>query len=82
MAIHINVPIFRTLASNIKDPEWATRSAVAKAMQEAGIPHTWRMSEDHPRPVAPGKLTFFHDRLMDQFEITWEPEDDLLPKSN
>lgn len=81
MAIHINVPIFRTLASNIKDPEWAMRSVVAKAMQDAGIPFKWNMSESHPRPAAPGKLTLFHDRLMDQFEITWEPKDDLPPES-
>lgn len=75
MTIHINVPIFRTLASNIKDPEWAMRSEVAKAMQEAGIPFKWNLSESHPRPIAPGKLTFFHDHVQDQFCITWEPEE-------
>lgn len=75
MAIHINVPIFRTLASNIKDPEWAMRAAVSKAMREAGIPYAWRISENHPRPAAPGKLTLSHDHVQDQFCITWEPEE-------
>lgn len=75
--IKITVPIFQATAQSLKYPEAALRAAVSKAMQEAGIPYTWRLSESHPRPAAPGKLTFFHDRLMDQFEITWEPKDDL-----
>lgn len=63
---------------------YATILDVIKWMSwvEAGIPFKWNMSESHPRPAAPGKLTFFHDHVQDQFEITWEPENDLLPKSN
>ncbi len=80
--IKITLPVFESCVLNLKHPEVAMRAAVSKAMQEAGIPHTWRMSESHPRLAAPGKLTFFHDRLMDQFEITWEPENELLSKSN
>lgn len=75
MAIHINVPMFQVLASDTKNRELAMRSAVIKAMQEAGIPFDWRLSENHPRPAAPGKLTFFHDHVQDQFCITWEPEE-------
>lgn len=75
MAVCINVPVFRTLASDIKNPELALRSAVSKATQEARIPFKWNMSESHPRPAAPGKLTFFHDHVQDQFCITWEPEE-------
>lgn len=73
--IKITVPIFQATAQSLKYPEAALRAAVSKAMTEAGIPHTWRMSESHPRPIAPGKLTFFHDHVQDQFCITWEPEE-------
>lgn len=80
--IKITVPIFQATAQSLKYPEAALRAAVSKAMQEAGIPYTWRLSEDHPRLAAPGKLTFFHDRIEDLICITWEPENDLLPKPN
>lgn len=73
--IKITVPIFQATAQSLKYPEAALRAAVSKAMQEAGIPFDWRLSENHPRPAAPGKLTFFHDHVQDQFCITWEPEE-------
>lgn len=75
--IKITVPIFQATAQSLRHSEAAMRAAVSKAMTEAQIPYIWRLSEDRPQPAAPGKLTFFHDRLMDQFEITWEPKDDL-----
>jgi len=73
--IKITVPIFQATAQSLKYPEAALRAAVSKAMQEAGIPYTWRLSEDRPRPSAPGKLTLFHDHVQDQFCITWEQEE-------
>lgn len=73
--IKITVPIFQATAQSLKYPEWAMRSEVAKAMQEAGIPFKWNLSESHPRPIAPGKLTLLHDHVQDQFCITWEPEE-------
>lgn len=78
--IKVTVPVFESCVQNLKHPEVAMRAAVSKAMREAGIPYAWRMSEDRPRPTTPGRLTFFHDCLMDQFEITWEPDHDLPSK--
>lgn len=75
--IKVTVPVFESCVQNLKHPEVAMRAAVSKAMREAGIPFKWNMSESHPRPAAPGKLTIFHDHVQDQFEITWEPKDDL-----
>lgn len=73
--IKVTVPVFENCVQNLKYPEVAMRGAVAKAMQDAGIPFKWNLSESHPRPIAPGKLTFFHDHVQDQFCITWEPEE-------
>lgn len=52
-----------------------TRDDVIRLAREARIPFKWNMSENHPRPTAPGKLTFFHDHVQNQFCITWEPEE-------
>lgn len=74
MTVHVQISLLEieTLAS--KDRYLTARVVIERAMKEAGIPYTWRLSEDSPRPSQPGRLTFHRDPVNDLIHITWTPE--------
>lgn len=74
MTIHIQISPLEIEALAIKDYCLAARAAMEKAMKEAGIPYTWKLSEDSPCPSQPGRLTFHHDPINYLVHITWTPE--------
>ena len=74
MTIHIQISPLEIDALAVKDQGQALRAVLEKAMKEAGIPYTWKLSEDMPRPSQPGRLTFHRDPINDLIHITWTPE--------
>ena len=58
MTTHIQISLSEIDALAVKDQGLALRAELEKAMKEAGIPYTWKLSEDNPRPSQPGRLTF------------------------
>lgn len=73
--IRVQVSSLDIISPTIKYPEWAFSGVICKAMKEAGIPYTWKLSEDSPRPSQPGRLTFHRDPINDLIHITWTPDD-------
>ena len=74
MTIHIQISLSELEALVFDSQGLALRVVLEKAMKEAGIPYTWKLSEDNPRPSQPGWLTFQRDPINGLVHITWTPE--------